>query len=183
MLPHVRPWLADLLRVVWATGLRVGELALLRPQDVSATEIRVPLGGKTGVRSVPIGPDTWAVLRPRAEHPGLDGRLWRETYETMRHGSAVNLTVGCRRAGVPRFTVKALRASMTERLYDAGVDPVVEARLLGHSVDTAMRYYRRSTVEARRKAILGVADLPRGELVELDASRHSAASQPGKKQG
>jgi integrase len=44
-------------------------------------------------------------------------------------------------AGCPGLTMQGLRRHISQRLYGAGVAPQIEAKILGHSVSTAMRHY------------------------------------------
>ena len=55
---------------------------------------------------------------------------------------------------------------MTDRLYDQGVDPVIEAEIQGHSVATAMKYYRKPTANQKREALMAIAGLPVGRVVK-----------------
>jgi integrase len=175
-------WVPLAARLYWATGARRSEIAHLQIGDVRLLEdgtAEVQLGlhthsQKTGPRTVPVADAatvaalaTWLQSRPEvASLPfwGRSPRCVEELYDWMHRA--------CDEEGLRHFTAQAVRRAVTDSLYDAGVDPKVEARLLGHSDATAMRFYRQprpsAMAAAVRKAGLGALDLPAGEVIHLE---------------
>lgn len=143
------PWHRVALRLMHATGARPSEIAALRWDDVELRGApsglwlgRHPGARKTGERWFPLTPEiagelvAWRLL--------ADG--CRETVLGVhpKTGRSIggSLASACDRAGVPRFSPGSLRRLATETLYRKGIAPDVEAKLLGHSVKTAMLHYR-----------------------------------------
>ena len=158
------------VRIVAATGARIGEVAGLRSMDLDPHRGRLALGAtegasKTGMRWFPLDAATLRALagrEGRAREPLLDfGGVTAPI-----QGLQCRLERACRVAQVPRFTPHALRRMVIGRLLNAGVDPATAASLTGHSIDVMLKYYRDVTEEGRRaaaeRAMLGVLDeLPR----------------------
>lgn len=162
------PWLA--VRLYWATGCRLGEIATLRRRDVDASEAVLYVRGKTGPREVVIVPAVMAELLPHLPQDP-DARLLGVTYGTARTSLRRYLADACAAAGVPRWTAQALRRFATDAIYETGADPGIEAAHLGHGPQTAMAHYRRARVTVRRRAVqsagLGVLPATEGEGVVL----------------
>lgn len=146
----------------WATGARIGELAALRVGDV--LEDAVVLGRhqgarKTGARQVPLDEVTAAALAAYLEERravitlGPDDRLWPVTAGGFcgLWGRFVHPTLA--ELGIPAFSPHAGRAAVVDTLYALGGDPRLVADLLGHTVETALRYYRRSRTPQRRALV------------------------------
>jgi hypothetical protein len=72
-----------------------------------------------------------------------------------------HLRRACEAAEVPRFTAKGLRKLATDLVLDAGFDAGVEAALLGHSAQTAVKHYRLVRSRTLRAAVdaTGMGDL------------------------
>ncbi|HUF63543.1 MAG TPA: site-specific integrase [Verrucomicrobiales bacterium] len=128
--------LADLVRLLAFTGLRIGEARELRWRDVSLEkeEILVSGGedgtkGGDGFRIVPLIPEAMELLtrlcneRP---HDRPDHRV--ATAVTARHA----LPSACERAKAPKLTHHTLRHYFATRCIEAGVDIPTVSRWLGH---------------------------------------------------
>jgi len=134
------------LELLYATGLRVSELAGLDLEDVDRTQRTVRVMGKgRKERIVPYGGAAAAALdgylRRRGADPGplfvnrRGGRLGvRSLFEIVRGGA--------RRAGIARRVgPHTLRHSFATHLLDAGADLRMIQELLGHSrLSTTQRY-------------------------------------------
>lgn len=163
------PWRADAVRVLWATGARVGELAGLPRARVDLEQGVATLDGKTGPRAVPLAPEAVAALRRlMVPHDGptvLPGKNVKARKESVVRG--IHRAVAA--LGQPRWTPHALRRAAADRLCRAGVSAEVAASMLGHSVLTMMKHYRQVTGEDRAAALLraDLGALPRGEVIEM----------------
>lgn len=159
VLPHLRPWVASAVRVMWSTGCRVGEVASLRIRDADTTSGWLRLTGKTGPRDFPYTNDLREVLEPwRADrHPDL--WMWGRKPGTVRRAIITGLKAACYKADVRQFTSHGLRRAAVDRLARSGVDVATAAALLGHSPEVMLQHYRQVTPEdlsaAVRRAGLG----------------------------
>lgn len=162
-------YLATLLLL--ATGARVGEVTHLRWADVDLAEGWLFLGRhdgarKTGEREVPFEAEVRRALE--AAGPGRPGDLVLGQ-EPMHARSTLGLILkrACKRAGVQPFVPGGLRRLSEDEMYRAHRDPSVAAALLGHSEQTALRFYRKATRADLRAAVREVAlgKVPAGEVV------------------
>ena len=176
------PWLA--VRLYWATGCRLGEIATLRRRDIDAgraiVHVRAGPGSKTGARDVVVVPSVMAELLPYLP-TDPDAPLLGVTYGSARTALRRYLADACRAAGVPRWTAQALRRFATDALYEAGADPGVEQAQIGHSARTALTHYRRARVGSQRRAVeaagLGVLPQSGGDVVLLGQARREATER------
>jgi integrase/recombinase XerD len=136
-----------LIETLYATGLRVSEVACLRVADIDGvrSELRVTHGKGGKQRLVPLSPRLLLALRAY-------WRLTRPTdYLFPGHAPGVPLSVSAiqkavksaaTRAGLSkRVTPHTLRHSYATGLLEAGVDLVTIGRLLGHKdVSTTLVY-------------------------------------------
>lgn len=159
-LPHLPLWAARCVRVLYATGLRIGELAALHREhveDLGDGWARLRVDGKTGPRDVVVG---GAVA---AELLGLPaGALTRYAPLSLSTLLPIALRAACSAAGVAPYTPHGLRRLAVDRLYLSGADPATAGALLGHSAEVALGHYRRvreaDTLAAAKAARMG--DLP-----------------------
>lgn len=165
---HGWPWV--LLVLAWSTGPRIGEAAQLRVEDVDLGDAPEVIYGrhdgarKTGRRSVPIDDATAEVLRDYLDRRRAAGEtlapgssLWPVTHTAIENDGWMRHHVrpACAAAGVPVFRPHDVRAAVVEDLYRRGADPREAADLLGHSVATALGYYRRTRLD-RKRALAGM---------------------------
>lgn len=167
---HGWPWVA--LVLAWSTGPRIGEMAQLRVGDVDLGDDPEVIYGrhdgarKTGRRAVPLDEATAEAVRAMlgrrvaaGEILTPESRLWPveptaiENDGWMRH----HVRPSCEAAGVLLFRPHDVRAAVVEDLYRRGADPREAADLLGHSVATALGYYRRTRLD-RKRALAGLRD-------------------------
>ena len=103
-------------------------------------------------------------------------KSWREVRDNVQ----MDLK-GSRMSNRP-YTMYSMRSSRVNELIEAGVDPLVIAKQLGHSAGTMMRYYDRSDIRERatKEAVFGVikygekpkkAELYSSEEVSSSATR------------
>lgn len=188
VLDHLDGWAWLAVRLLWATGCRLGEIASLRRRDVDASRALLRVRGKTGPREVAILPSVLAELLPHLpDEP--DARLLAEvTTETIRTSLRRHLAAACKAAKVPRWTAHGLRRLATDALFDAGADPGVEGAQIGHSPKVALTHYRRASVSARHQAVaaarLGVVPTApdaeqeeQGELVLLGVASQATTER------
>jgi integrase len=148
------PWVSAVVRFVAAVGCRIGEAAELRWDGVDLDAGLVTLRGKTGERTVPVLPETLAMLAelPR-DRPWVFGKL----PSTVRVIGDF-LRPSCERAGVVPFTPHGLRRRAIDAMLDAGFDPGTVADVSGNSPNTVFRYYRaRGDKRRQREALLRAA--------------------------
>lgn len=170
ILPRLRvAWQRVAVRLLYATGCRVGEIATMRVRDVRPGELTVDVDGKTGARSVPVSPQTMAILRPLLVDRHPEAPLWPVEPSTVRKHLGESIRKACLAAGVPVFTPHGLRRAAVDAMARAGVDAATAASITGHSVVVMLRFYRQVTEDDRRAAVrtarLGV--LP-GDLQVVD---------------
>ena len=126
------PEVALCVRVLAATGLRVGELLALAPADVEDNWLRLWKTKTDRPRSVPIPPALARDLR------ALIGSSSVPNYN-MIYKKVAEAVGKCGYS--PELNVHALRHTTATRLIQQGVNPVVVQRFLGHkSIQTTMRY-------------------------------------------
>lgn len=152
-------WQQVALRLLAATGCRVGEVAGLRWEQVDLPGARLTVSGKTGERVVPLGAGVVAMLREwRLQQPG--DRVWPGA--TAAQGLRMVLRRGCRELGIAHVSPHGLRRAAVDALYQSGADVGAAAQILGHSAATALRHYRRASaadlVRAVERAGLGDVD-------------------------
>jgi len=158
------------MRLIAATGARIGEIVHLRSVDLDAYTGRLALGAcdrasKTGMRWFPLDAATLRLLEGR-DGRGTEPLLDFGGVKSPIQGLERRLELACKAAGVPRFTPHGLRRMVIGRLIRAQVDPATAASLTGHSIDVMLKHYREVTDEDQRaaaeRAMLGVLDeLPR----------------------
>lgn len=138
------PWHRAALCLLWGTGARIGDLALLTWADVSPTAITISEESKTGRRVIPLTAraiEGLAILREH--HPGTAASSVWPARRSFRQTLYNALHRGAKLAGVEAFSCHALRRLAVNELRQAGVELEVVAAITGHSVQTLLRYYRR----------------------------------------
>jgi site-specific recombinase XerD len=105
-----------IVRVLFDTGARRGEVAGLQVEDWDRRQDFLTLRGKTGIRVVPISAATGEAmaryLRARAEHPaaGRTSALWLGGKGALgESGISQLLARRCRQAGLPRINPHRFR--------------------------------------------------------------------------
>lgn len=147
------PFLAVLL--LTQTGMRMGEIAELRWSDLDARNrvLTTPVSSKTGARQVPISDETTSLLLLRRGGARPERHILGVAANTARTSlSQRYLPLACEAAGVPTFIPHAFRRLAVSELYDSGSDPAINSALLGHSAQTAARYYRNVSLAKKQRA-------------------------------
>ncbi len=144
--------------IMWQTGCRVGEAGGLRWGDVHRDEngfwADFP-DGKTGPRRTPITEDAHRTIhsfRPDDAGQG-DGLFRRPVHMSKNTGAAIS--EACKVGGrqIEPFTSHGLRRLFTDRCIRAGVDLATYADIAGHSIETALKHYRKVTDDDRLAAL------------------------------
>ena len=164
--PRYNPTQAEVWRVVeqlqgWpkfvagmlaTTGARVGEIAELRWEQVCLASGHVTFDGKTGRRDFPISEQVREVLSWAPPGSGTEFVHGRSPGTVRGSFSSAKLANACTAAGVRRFASHGFRRAAVDALQRAGVDVKTAADLLGHSVETMLKYYREVSADDRRDA-------------------------------
>jgi site-specific recombinase XerD len=147
------------VRVLFDTGCRLGELVRLRVADWDRRQDLLTLTGKTGTRVVSLSPSTGEALsryvRVRAQHrlAGTDA-LWLSLKGALKD-SGVNqlLARRCEQAGLPRLNPHRFRHTFSHEFRAAGGSEGDLMYLAGWSSTTmAHRYGRSAAAERARDA-------------------------------
>lgn len=182
LLAHLRlPWHRAAVELLWARGLRPGELNGIRVRDWSSTRGVLRVTGKTGQRDIPLGATTDAgrALSQLAEGLSPDASIW----PVGKPAKAVQsfLRAASERAGLESLTPTAFRRVVVDRLYELDGDPVAAGKVVGHSPSTALVYRgkAKSSAIARAAAALDQDRLPRGQLIAIgDRRPHTSPQGP-----
>ncbi|BEL11803.1 tyrosine recombinase XerC [Actinoplanes sichuanensis] len=150
------------LELLYATGIRVGELCALDRADVDHARQVVRVFGKGAKeRAVPFGHparralDAWL----RLGRPGLVNRSSRDALFLGVKGGRLQPTVvrrivadAARAAGLPHTSPHDLRHSAATHLLDGGADLRAVQELLGHSSLASTQIYTHVSTERLRAA-------------------------------
>ena len=169
-LGHLRPRVADMLRLIDLTAMRPGEVVGIRPCDVdrspgrpwkyAVTDWWNKNAHKHQSRTVWIGPKAQAILGPwldrtsKVDIPVFRSQVSRGFYspDSIR----VITKRACRRAGVPEFTPNQLRHTSATRIR-AAMGLEASGAVLGHKdINTTQIYAERDeTLAVNAAEILG----------------------------
>jgi integrase len=136
----------DICRLVLHTGLRQNDVLGLRKFniDLTARVLRI-VQGKTKRRlEIPLTDTAYDILSARMKMPGV---LLFPSPKTGNVTRSVRkaITNACRRAGIPRLSIRDLRRTCATRLDDYGFPTATIAKYLGHSDLRSVLRYTRST--------------------------------------
>lgn len=160
---HRHLW-TTLLVVLYATGLRRGELGRLDLRDWNGTEGTLRIDGrKTGEeRAIPVSESVWRCIEAYLpwRHNALEkaGAITETALFVNRFGRRIRgENVGtalhklARRAGVPLVTLHQFRHTCASDLIESGVTLPFVQKMLGHAcVQSTMRYLAIGDPERRR---------------------------------
>ena len=180
--PTSRPWAVTMLTLMEATGARPGEIAGLTWNDVRLDRGIVRLCGKTGERWVTLPQPVLAILS-KMHDPGAKGRILPVSPLTAVKDLRVLMVDACAEAGVPYFPSKQIRTMVENRLFDAGADPGVVSKFLGHTPEVSLRHYRDASSQRVQEVVemagLGVRPAQKPDpdnVVPLDDHRAKKSS-------
>lgn len=181
LLEHLHlPWHRAAVHLLWARGVRPGELDGIRVGDWRPKVGLLRVAGKTGHRDIPLGAQAEAgrALSELAASKPPEASIW----PVRKPRRALNsfLTVASQRAGLEHLTPTAFRRAVVDRLYELDGDPVAAGGVVGHAPSTALVYRSRAKTSAVRRAAeaLDADRLPRGEVVALASGRPQPRPQP-----
>jgi len=109
-------------------------------------------GGKTGARTVHVGPDVAQLLSEAREGVDDAAPVLAMTAQRRTRAVAGQIERACGRAGVPAFTSHGLRRRAVNDLYRQGVDIPTASSIIGHNAQTMARHYARARDGEGRKA-------------------------------
>ena len=171
-------WPRLALRLLFATGARVGEISELQWKhiDFNSQNPSITLRGKTGKRCMPILSEVMTALADCRDDAPDDAGIFGVSPKMVRSRLGPKyLARACENAGVKRFTPHGLRRAAVDALQRQGVDIGTAAELLGHSPQVMLQYYRQSTMEDRRRAIAmtRLGSLDTGAVIPFPKTRTS----------
>ncbi len=134
--PHLSPHDYAAVAVMWACGLRSGEVSRITERDIDEERMRLWVKNRKGKKghATPIPDDAilgylYVIMAVAAKRPTVMKHLSR------RLGNAI------RRAGVRRFTPHDLRHACLTRWAEEGVSPFTIKEWAGHSsIKITMKY-------------------------------------------
>jgi integrase len=151
----------ELFIIVRRTGMRPGEVRQLRKSQIDLKAGVILVSSKKGssprAREVPIPDELLEILKRRTERakgqylfPGFDPDKPRSDYLQV-------FKRACERAGVtPGYkgvTMYDARRTAENEMLEAGHSPRAVGDIFGHSAETMVKHYARSTREQRRLAV------------------------------
>jgi integrase len=125
LLDKLPPKRRAIVAFIVATGADLGSVDTAKRRDVNLSKNTVKVWGTKNSkreRTIPILPIFEDLVRYAAEHMPF------EPWSNVRR----DLTVACRRAGVPRVTPRDLRRTHGSILRQRGVEPHLIGKMLGH---------------------------------------------------
>lgn len=170
-------WARDIVALQWATGARAGELAHLRAHDVDLQRRELVVGRqegarKTGVRRVPLHPDTVPLVRRLLGEATGAASIWPVMPSSIKVETNPAIRAACEAEGIPVWTTHGLRRAYVIRAIRAGVDVATLATITGHTVPVLLAHYRQVQDEDRDAAVAKLpGELPAGVVVELASRR------------
>lgn len=134
------------------TGIRVGELASLKPENISQNGILV--SGKTGDRVVPVSPSVYSLVKRQGDQEGVWRIGDRKPGYLQFNGLQIMIRRQMRRAGFnpPKMGAHTLRHTFGVQYILNGGDVSSLRRIMGHStVATTMLYVDMSNYHITRQ--------------------------------
>lgn len=153
-----------ILEVFYSTGIRLGEMMALKPQDVNPEEglLRVNEGKGAKDRVVPLGEEAkkhlkiyLSEVRPKlVRQAGDHGHLWVSNWGTPLGRMSVGVMVrkAGQTAGIPKpISPHTLRHTFATHMVRNGADILLVSQLLGHSdVNVTQIYVRVAGLDVKK---------------------------------
>jgi len=154
-LPLLSPKIADMVRIQRLTGMRPGELVIMRPEDIDRSSdvwTYTPESHKTEhrgkVRTIYIGPKGQAILAPwlvkATDYVFPTRRARHYTSDSYRRA----ITRVCEKHGIPRWSPHQLRKAAATKIRSA-LDVESAASVLGHSSSVVTQQHYAAADRAR----------------------------------
>lgn len=138
LLSHSSPQLKPILTFMLNTGIREGERARLRWEDVQGNKLLVRSSKTKSFRSVPLNKEAREALKEIKRNGEY---IFSNKDESPTIHIKKSLKNACRKAGLKGVTPHTLRHTFASHLIMKGVDLRTVQRLLGHSnIQTTMIY-------------------------------------------
>lgn len=167
-------------RLVLQTGLRVGELAGLKWEDVDfekrllkisrSMEFRYPIRvwkigepkSSSGYRTIPLNDEALSILKDQKIKNSKIKVIpmeWKDFIFLCRNGTPIKNTTYdtglykiCEKAGIRKFAMHVLRHTFATRCAEGGMKPNVLQKILGHSnIGITMNLYVTTTDDEKQK--------------------------------
>ena len=158
------PVISMLLRIIYATGLRLGEALALEPGHIDSRQMLLRVLGKgQKERVIPMSPLLLAELR--AYWVKMRPKRWLffgKSKERALCASSVQRACQkiCREQGLPRLTPHTLRHCYATHLLEAGTDTRTIQALLGHHRVGTTAVYTHVTLVGLRQVVSPLDTLP-----------------------
>lgn len=149
----------NVYRIALCTGMRIGEIGALLPQDVkngrisvNKTLTRTEVGNyvigqeaktESGKRTIPMNDDIRSIIQEQKRLNALidngivaiDRPIFRAAEGGLLMSTPVNREIKriCQKAGIKPFTAHAFRDTFATRCIEAGINPRTVQELLGHA--------------------------------------------------
>jgi integrase/recombinase XerD len=154
-----------LLRLLYASGLRLGEGLQVRPQDLDDARGLLRVTGKgRKERLVPLPAALVAELKAYACE-GQTGPWLFASKDRSKPINAATVQKACKRAyqraGLPRFTPHTLRHCYATHLLEAGIDTRMIQALLGHHRVGTTSIYTHVTLRGLSQVVSPLEVLPK----------------------
>jgi site-specific recombinase XerD len=153
-----------LLRLLYATGLRLGEGLQVRPQDLDDARgwLRV-MGKGRKERLVPVPAALLSELKAYARKRPAEWLFTGKESHKPIHAATVQKAakVAYRRAGLPRITPHTLRHCYATHLLEAGIDTRLIQALLGHHRVGTTSIYTHVTLRGLSQVVSPLETLPK----------------------
>jgi integrase len=152
---NAAPYLQDIIIFALNTGLRIGEIFILRWFNVdgekSVLNVFAPKTGK--IRVVPMNSETRRILEIWSK--GKRSEFVFYNHETGKPfvDLSAGLALACEKAGITGVTWHTLRHTFASRLLDRGVDIVTVKELLGHSTVLVTMRYLHPNLDRKEQAV------------------------------
>ena len=172
---ETRPWATTMLILMGATGARPFEIANALWEHVHwrRRTIRVLGKGRTW-RDASVAQevlDHLEAIKPE----NASGRILPVSVTTARVDIRKILREACEAAGVRRFLPKQIPTMVENAMFDAGADPGVVSRQLGHTPEVSLRHYRKAKARRVEEVMegAGIGVRPGGNVVSLAEHRRT----------